>query len=64
MHVCVCVCVCVCMFEHNSGTPGAISTKLGTHVAICMCKNLMYACSSITLERLERFRPNLVHALV
>jgi hypothetical protein len=30
------------MFEHNSGTPGAISTKLGTHIAICMCKNLMY----------------------
>jgi hypothetical protein len=27
----VCVCVCVCMFGHNSGTPGAISTKLGTH---------------------------------
>jgi hypothetical protein len=37
-----CVCVCVCVFEHNSGTPGAISTKLGTHIAICMCKNLMY----------------------
>jgi hypothetical protein len=34
--------VCVCVFEHNSGTPGAISTKLGTHIAICMCKNLMY----------------------
>jgi hypothetical protein len=37
-----CVCVCVCMFEHNSGTPGAISTKLDTHMAVCMCKNLMY----------------------
>jgi hypothetical protein len=37
----VCVCVCVCMFGHNS-TPGAISTKLGTHMAVCMCKNLMY----------------------
>jgi hypothetical protein len=36
------VCVCVCMFELNSGTPGAISTKLGTHIAICMCRNLMY----------------------
>jgi hypothetical protein len=34
--------VYVYMFEHNSGTPGAISTKLGTHIAICMCKNLMY----------------------
>jgi hypothetical protein len=33
--------VCVCMSGHNSGTPGAISTKLGTHIAICMCKNLM-----------------------
>jgi hypothetical protein len=44
MDVCVyvCVCVCVCMFGHNSGTPGAISTKLGTHMAVCMCKNLMY----------------------
>jgi hypothetical protein len=30
------------MFRHNSGTPGAISTKLGTHIAICMRKNLMY----------------------
>jgi hypothetical protein len=38
----VCVNVCVCMLEHISGTPGAISTKLGTHIAICMCKNLMY----------------------
>jgi hypothetical protein len=40
--VCVCVCVCVYVFKHNSGTPGAISTKLGTHIATCMCKNLMY----------------------
>jgi hypothetical protein len=38
----VCVCVYVCMFEHKSGTPGAISTKLGTHIDVCMCKNLMY----------------------
>jgi hypothetical protein len=30
------------MSGHNSGTPGAISTKLSTHIAICMCKNLMY----------------------
>jgi hypothetical protein len=36
------VCVCVYMSGHNSGTHGAISTKLGTHIAICMCKNLMY----------------------
>jgi hypothetical protein len=36
------VCVCVCVSGHNSGTPGAISTKLGTHIATCMCKNLMY----------------------
>jgi hypothetical protein len=34
--------MCVCMSGHNYGTPGAISTKLGTHIAICMCKNLMY----------------------
>jgi hypothetical protein len=30
------------MSGHNSGTPGAISTKLGTHIATCMCKNLIY----------------------
>jgi hypothetical protein len=30
------------MSGRNSGTPGAISTKLGTHIAIWMCKNLMY----------------------
>jgi hypothetical protein len=30
------------MSGHNSGTSGAISTKLGTHIAICMCKNLVY----------------------
>jgi hypothetical protein len=34
--------VCVCMFGHNSGMPGAISTKFGAHIAICMCKNFMY----------------------
>jgi hypothetical protein len=28
------------MSGHNSGRHGAISTKLGTHIAICMCKNL------------------------
>jgi hypothetical protein len=39
---CLCMCVCVCMSGHNSGTPVAISTKLGTHIAICMYKNLMY----------------------
>jgi hypothetical protein len=39
----VCVYVCVFMSGHNSGTPGAISTKLRAHMhAICMCKNLMY----------------------
>jgi hypothetical protein len=38
----LCICVYVCISGHNSGRPGAISTKLGTHIAICMCKNLMY----------------------
>jgi hypothetical protein len=44
MHVCVraCMCACVRAFEHNSGTPVAISTKLGTHIAVCMCNNLIY----------------------
>jgi hypothetical protein len=30
------------MFQHNSGTPGAISTKLSTHMDVYMYKNLMY----------------------
>jgi pyrrolidone-carboxylate peptidase len=47
----VCVYMCVCMFEHNSGTPGAISTKLGTHIAIYVCKNLMYALYTSILRR-------------
>jgi hypothetical protein len=41
VYVYVCLCVCVCVSGHNSGTPGAISTKLGTHMAVCMCKNRM-----------------------
>jgi hypothetical protein len=28
------------MSGHNSGTPGAISTKLGTHIAICSVRIL------------------------
>jgi hypothetical protein len=40
--MCVCARACACVFEHNSGTPGVISTKIGTHIATCMCKNLMY----------------------
>jgi hypothetical protein len=46
----MCVCVCVCMSGHNSGTPGEISTKLGTHIAICMCKNLMYVAGTMVWE--------------
>jgi hypothetical protein len=42
MFVYMCVRVCVCVSVHNSGTPGAISTKLGTHIAICIRKNRMY----------------------
>jgi hypothetical protein len=38
IHIRMDVCVYVRIFEHNSGTPRAISTKLGTHIAICMCK--------------------------
>jgi hypothetical protein len=41
------VCVYVCMSGHNSATPGAISTKFCTHIAICMCKNFMYVCVRI-----------------
>jgi hypothetical protein len=32
----------LCMSGHNSGTPAAISTKLDTHIAICMCNNPTY----------------------
>jgi hypothetical protein len=28
------VCVCMYMFQHNSGTPRAISAKLGIHMTI------------------------------
>jgi hypothetical protein len=30
------------MFQHNSGTPGAISTKLATHMTICIYKSYIY----------------------
>jgi hypothetical protein len=62
--------VCVCMFQHNFGMPEAISTKLGTHMTIYIYINILYmcvcgyVCSSITLERLERFQPNLVHMTI
>jgi hypothetical protein len=45
------VCVCVCMSGHNSGMPGAISTKFGKHIAICMCKNLMYVLYTCIFRR-------------
>jgi hypothetical protein len=35
----------VCMFQHNFGTPGSISTKLGTHMTICIYKNYIYIIS-------------------
>jgi hypothetical protein len=41
MYVCVCVCVCVSVCVRLCGTPGATSTKLGTHMTICMYKNLV-----------------------
>jgi hypothetical protein len=46
MDVCVCIYIYIYththphiyiyMSQHNSGTPGAISTKLGTHMAVCI----------------------------
>jgi nitrate/nitrite transporter NarK len=39
---CLDVWMCVCVSWHNSVTPEAISMKLGTHIATCMCKNLMH----------------------
>jgi hypothetical protein len=35
------VCLWVCMFQHNSGTLGAISTKLGTRMTIYIYKNII-----------------------
>jgi hypothetical protein len=52
------MCVYVCMFEHNPGTLGAISTKLGTHIAICMCKNLIYKLLLLLGNRLKHIRGN------
>jgi hypothetical protein len=34
------LCGFVCMFQHNSGTPGAISNKLGIHMTICIYEYL------------------------
>lgn len=34
--LCACVCLSVCMSHHNSGAPGAISSKLGTHTTCSM----------------------------
>jgi hypothetical protein len=39
------VCLYVCMFQRNSGTPGAIPTKLSAHVTICIYNNLIYIIS-------------------
>jgi hypothetical protein len=46
--------VYVFIFEHNFGTPRAISTKLGTHIPLCMYKNITYIISyaSISAGRL------------
>jgi hypothetical protein len=38
------------MSGHNSGMPAAISTKLGTHIAICMSKNPMYVLYIFRME--------------
>jgi hypothetical protein len=51
--VCVCVCVCVCLFQHNSGTPEAISTKFGTHMTICMYINVMYILIHLYIYKIE-----------
>jgi hypothetical protein len=35
------VCLWVCMRQHNSGTPGAISAKLGTHMTTYIYINII-----------------------
>lgn len=35
--------MCVCMFQHNSGTPGAISAKLGTHMTHNLGTKIVYS---------------------
>jgi hypothetical protein len=45
--------VYVCVSGHNSGTPGAISTKLGTHIAICvriLCMFYIYSAGRMVWE--------------
>jgi hypothetical protein len=52
--MCVCVCVCVvCMSQYNFGTPAAISTKLGTHMTICMYENLVLYYISIYIKNIN-----------
>jgi hypothetical protein len=48
VYVCMCVCVCVCVC-------------LYVYVCLCVC---VCVSPGITLERLERFRPNLVHTFL
>jgi hypothetical protein len=43
------------MSGDNSGKPGVISTKLDRHIAICMCKNIMYVLY-IYLSHKQQFR--------
>jgi hypothetical protein len=47
---CACVCVCVCL---------CVCVCACVRVRACVC-----VCPGITLERLERFRPNLAHILL
>jgi hypothetical protein len=45
------VCLWVCMLQHNSGTPGAISTKLGTHMTLSLSLYIyIYICRYIVLH--------------
>jgi hypothetical protein len=47
------MCVCVCVSGHDSGTPGAISTKLGAHITICvriLCMFYIYSARRMLWE--------------
>jgi hypothetical protein len=48
------VCLSVCTFQHNAGTPGAISTKLGKHMTIHILFYIIYIIKLLRLCPIDR----------
>jgi hypothetical protein len=49
--------VCVCMFQHKSGKPGAISTKLGTYmtISIYIKMDVCFVCIYIYTDKYKNY---------